>query len=128
MNNKRMAVDAQRLKKSKKYPRHWKYSITIEEVDGTINVTPAYGTDMEDALASVDLIARRSWLLRFFNRFPQWVAMVIGGGLMTGAAILSEAYGTPNWILGLLGVICAVGAGAYYANRSIEKHMVNNNE
>ena len=103
LSSKRMAICAQRLKKSKKYPKHWKYIIEVEEVDGTISTIPAYGTDMEDALVSVSLIAKRSWLMRFFNRIPQWVAFVVIGIITTGAAVLSEYFATPNWIVGLLG-------------------------
>lgn len=128
LSGKRMAVSAKRLKKSKKYPRHWKYSIEVEEVDGTINIIPAYGTDMEDALASVSLIEHRSWLLRFFNRIPQWIALLVVGIIMSGAALLSEYFSSPTWIVGILGVICLIGGAFYYINRSIEKHMIKSNE
>ena len=126
--NKRMAVNAKRLKKSKKYPRHWKYSIEVQEKDGTINTIPAYGTDMEDALGSVSLIARRSWLLRFFNRIPQWVAFLVVGIVMSGAALLSEYFSSPTWIVGVLGIIGVLGGVFYFLNKSIEKHMVKSNE
>jgi len=128
LSSKRMAICAQRLKKSKKYPKHWKYIIEVEEVDGTISTIPAYGTDMEDALASVSLIAKRSWLMRFFNRIPQWVAFVIIGIITTGAAVLSEYFATPNWIVGLLGVTCLTGGVFYFFNKSVEQHMIKSNE
>ena len=128
MVNKRMAVKAERLKKSKKYPKYWKYSLDIEEIDGTIHTTPAYGIDLENALTSVDLIAKRSWMMRFFNKVPQWVAFVVVGTLMTSAAVLSEIFQTPSWIVGLLGAVGIIGGALYFINNSIEKHMVNRNE
>lgn len=123
-----MAVKTERLKKSKRYPKYWKYAIDIMEVDGTIHTTPAYGTDLEDALTSVHLIEKRMWLMRFFNKVPQWVAFVVGGILMIGAAILSEYFSSPSWVIGVLGSICLIGGGLYYVNGKIEKHMVNMNE
>ncbi len=125
---KRMAVCAKRLKKSKKYPKYWKYTIDVEEVDGSISTIPAYGVDLEDALSSVELIEKRSWLVRLFNKTPQWLLLIIGGIIMGGAAILSEYYSTPTWIIGLLGVIAIIGVGLYHLNSRIEKHMIDNNE
>ena len=128
MSGKRMAVKAERLKKSKKFPRYWKYLINIEDENGVITQTPAYGVDLEDALSSVQLIEKRSWLMRFFNKIPQWVAFVIGGTIMTGAALLSDYFSNPSWILGLLCAICSIGIILYYVNRSIEKRMTSSNE
>jgi len=123
-----MAVKAERLKKSKKYPRYWKYLINIEDENGVITQTPAYGIDLEDALSSVQLIEKRSWVMRLFNKIPQWVAFVVGGAIMTVAALLSDYFSSPSWILGLLCAICLIGVLSYYINRSIEKHMTSSNE
>lgn len=124
-----MAVRAERIAHSKKYPNFWKYEFDIEEKDGTITENvPAFGTNMEDALSSVELIERRSWLLRLFNKIPQWVAFITCGIVMTGAAILSEYFNTSLWVVAVLGGICAIGAGLYYLNHRIEMHMIDTNE
>ena len=128
MSGKRMAVKAERLKKSKKYPKYWKYAIDIEDETGEVSQIPAYGIDLEDALTSVQLIERRVWLMRFFNKVPQWVAFLVGGVIMSGAALLSEYSSSPTWIVSLLGVIGLVGGILYFINGRIDKHMVNMNE
>ena len=48
--DRRKAIDAKLIGESKTSPGYFKYQFTILELDGTTNVTPAYGKDMEDAL------------------------------------------------------------------------------
>lgn len=127
---KRMAVKAKRsTDKSKKYPKYWKYEFDIQEIDGKITKgVPAYGVDMEDALASVELIEKRNWVLRFFNKIPQWLAFIMVGVVMSAAALLSEAFHTPSWVIGILGAIGILGGVIYYVNGRIESRMINSNE
>jgi len=48
---RRRAVDCKLIEKSKSNPGYCKYMITIAELDGTIHKQPAYGKDMQGALA-----------------------------------------------------------------------------
>ena len=49
--NRRRALDCKLIEKSKTSPGYLKYEVTIGEKDGTIHTQPAYGKDMQGALA-----------------------------------------------------------------------------
>ena len=49
-SNRRKAIDCQLIEESKSNPGYFKYMVTIQESDGTINKQPAYGIDMQDAM------------------------------------------------------------------------------
>ena len=48
--NRRKAIDCQLIEESTSNPVYYKYMITVEEIDGSINKHPAYGIDMQDAI------------------------------------------------------------------------------
>ena len=48
--NRRKAIDCQLIEESTSNPGYYKYMITVEEIDGSINKHPAYGIDMQDAI------------------------------------------------------------------------------
>ncbi len=48
---RRRAIDCKLIERSKNNPGYCKYMITIAELDGTIHKQPAYGKDMQGALA-----------------------------------------------------------------------------
>ena len=49
-SNRRKAIDCQLIEESSTNSGYFKYMITVEEIDGTINKHPAYGVDMQDAI------------------------------------------------------------------------------
>ena len=48
---RRRAIDCKFVEKSKTSPGYLKYEVTICEKDGTIHTEPAYGIDMQSAIA-----------------------------------------------------------------------------
>jgi hypothetical protein len=48
--SRRKAVDCKLIEESSSNPGYFKYMITVEEIDGSINQHPAYGVDMQDAI------------------------------------------------------------------------------
>jgi len=48
---RRRAIGCKLVEKSRSNPGYCKYNITIHELDGTIHTQPAYGKDMQGALA-----------------------------------------------------------------------------
>ena len=48
--NRRKAIDCQLVEESVSNPGYFKYMITVEETDGSVNKHPAYGIDMQDAI------------------------------------------------------------------------------
>lgn len=53
MKNRRKAIHAELRKESKSFEGWLKYEVTIKNVDGTTEVVPAYGKDLQDALTRV---------------------------------------------------------------------------
>ena len=49
--NRRRAIDCKLISRSKANPGYCKYMVTIAELDGTVHTQPAYGKDMQGALA-----------------------------------------------------------------------------
>ena len=50
---KRKAVQAELRKESKTFKGWLKYEVTIQNVNGSTEVVPAYGKDLQDALSRV---------------------------------------------------------------------------
>ena len=50
MKQRRKAIEGKLIGESKTSPGYFKYQFTILELDGSKNILPAYGKDMEDAL------------------------------------------------------------------------------
>ena len=53
MKSKRKAIHAELRKESKSFEGWLKYEVTIKNTDGSIEVVPAYGKDLQDALKRV---------------------------------------------------------------------------
>ena len=51
MNKRRKAISCKLVRPSNSNPGYFKYEVAIEEKDGRINLHPAYGKDMQDALS-----------------------------------------------------------------------------
>jgi len=49
-SKKRKAIDCKLIEESTSNPGYFKYMVTIQEIDDTINQQPAYGVDMQDAI------------------------------------------------------------------------------
>jgi len=48
---RRIATECKKIRRSKSNPGYFKYEVTIQEKDGTIDTHPAYGKDMQGALS-----------------------------------------------------------------------------
>ena len=53
MKERRRAIEAKLIEKSKSNPGYYKYQIKIKELNGEEHVVPSYGVDMEDALKRI---------------------------------------------------------------------------
>ncbi|GEM_PF-1618128 len=51
--NKRVAIHAELRKESHKFDGYLKYEVTIKDKNGNLEVVPAYGKDLQDALGRV---------------------------------------------------------------------------
>lgn len=96
MKQRRKAIDAKLIEESKTSPGYFKFQFTILELDGTKNIIPAYGRDMEDALERLVWVERTE--KKPFN-------IVIISSLLTVIivpSIIAALTNNPFWIVGAL--------------------------
>jgi hypothetical protein len=98
---RRKAIECNLIEASKTSPGYFKYKVTIEEEDGSTNVVPAYGKDMQDA------ISRLVWSERYENvtsskaTAPIMVSLLLV--VVSLAGVLAVEHNNPVWILGAIG-------------------------
>lgn len=84
---KRKAIDCKLLRPSNSHPGFFKYEVTVRYPDGTEKKYPAYGKDMQDAIARlvwnqrVDKVSTR---LKPWHFLVGWFTLLLGPGLMSG--------------------------------------------
>ncbi len=118
--NKRRAIDCKIIEKSKSNPGYCKYMITIAEMDGTIHKQPAYGKDMQDALARLMNIERTVKIEKKMERNP-FIFFLIWMGVMSIPVIFGDIHDTPWFILYLFGAFTAMFALAGLWQSYIER-------
>ena len=79
---RRRAIDCKFVEKSKTSPGYLKYEVTICEKDGTIHKQPAYGVDMQSAIARLVNQERTVKVEKQFHKNPfllfiAWVVLMI---------------------------------------------------
>ena len=79
---RRRAIDCKFVEKSKTSPGYLKYEVTICEMDGTIHKQPAYGVDMQSAIARLVNQERTVKVEKQFHKNPfllfiAWVVLMI---------------------------------------------------
>lgn len=119
MKSRRKAIDAKLIGESKTSPGYFKYQFTIQELDGTKHIMPAYGKDMEDALERlvwterVDKISSKKATTPIL--ITAWLTTIIVPGIM--AAITDE----PSWILGAIGLSTLLGIAMVQIDKYFNK-------
>ena len=109
---RRRAVHCVLLEPSKTSLGYYKYQITIRELDGTENIVPAYGKDMQDAIERLLWNERVETVMEKKATPP--ILVILGLTVVALAGSLSVIQDTPLWILGGL---CVVIAALVTANR-----------
>ena len=103
MKSRRKAISAELVRESKDNPGYFRYNIEIQEVDGTRHTVPAYGKDMQDA------IARLVWNERAHNKLTSVIiGFVIFIPFLT-ACVLGALTDSPAWVLSGLGFSVVLG-------------------
>jgi len=116
MGKRRMAIDTKRgeqIKDSDDY----KWTVIIEEIDGTVVTKHANGHNLEEALYRLQIIERKDSITKFIDKVPEWILQVAIFSLMGGAALLSEFYNTASWVTGAIGILLLSGGFLYFINR-----------
>ena len=119
MKTRRKAIDCTLIRESKDHPGYFKYQVTIQELDGTTHVVPAYGKDMEDALERLVWSERKEKVIKKKATTPiliaAWLTTIIVPGIM---AALTDS---PIWILGALGFSIVLGIAAVQVDKYFNK-------
>ena len=118
MKKIRKAVDCKMVAPSKTSPGYFKYEVTIEDVDGTINKVPAYGKDMQDAISRLvwtERVEKISSKTLFISLAIAWVAGLVLADVM--AAIENK----PMWIFGSMGITILLGILIVQINKYFNK-------
>ena len=113
--SKRRAIDCKLLKRSTTHKGYCKYMITIAEMDGTIHKQPAYGKDMQGALArllnkELTVKVERKLETNTGLIFLSWLV------LMGTPAIFFGAQNTPWYLAATFGsiIMVMVVSGLWY--------------
>jgi hypothetical protein len=101
--DRRKAIDAKLIGESKTSPGYFKYQFTILELDGTTNVTPAYGKDMEDALE------RLVWVERTEKKPFNVVVITALLTIIVVPSMIAAITNSPIWLLGSLALAITYG-------------------
>tara|TARA_Y100000389_G_C17445964_1_gene511614 strand:+ start:740 stop:1120 length:381 start_codon:yes stop_codon:yes gene_type:complete len=93
MKQRRRAIDAKLIRRSKDNPGYFVYQFKIRELDGSINVMPSYGVDMSDALDRILKNERRVKINEVYVKkieptlmiviFASWVTTIILSSIKT---------------------------------------------
>jgi len=68
MKLRRKAIDCKLIGESKTSPGYYKYAVTIQEKDSSINTIPCYGYDMQDAIRRLIHNERSQKVVNIINR------------------------------------------------------------
>ena len=119
MKTRRKAIDCTLIRESKDHPGYFKYQVTIQQLDGTTHVVPAYGKDMEDALERLVWSERKDKIVKKKATTPvliaAWLTTIVVPSIM--AAITDN----PAWILGALGLSTLLALAAVQVDKYFNK-------
>ena len=113
---RRRAIECKFVEKCKTSPGYLKYEVTICEKDGTIHKKPAYGIDMQSAIARLVNQERTAIVEKKVTNNPLlfFIAWVI---LMAWPVLLTQTHNSPWFVLYMFGgVISLFIIGAWWQN------------
>ena len=105
--NRRRAIECKIVEKSKSNPGYFKYMITVAEMDGTKSKHPAYGKDMQNALARLMNQERTRWFEKKLNTgwiFAIWLIAMGWPAIINGTSnpwYLAYSFATIGLVFGL---------------------------
>ena len=95
---RRRAIKCEFVEKSKTSPGYLKYEVTICEKDGTIHKEPAYGVDMQSAIARLVNQERTVKVEKQITKNP-FIAFTAWLILMSWPILIGITYNTPHMLL-----------------------------
>ena len=119
MKKRRKAIDCKLVGESKSSPGYFKYEITIEEKNGEIHKKPAYGKDMEDAIARLvwveksEKVGKNNFKLAIF--VMTWLTTIIV------PSIVASIQKDPFWVIVSLIISVVIGFSLVRINNYLHK-------
>ena len=121
--NTRKALDCKLVGSSEINPKYFRYEVTIQEADGEVYKTPAFGTDMQDALSRLVWNQRTEAVSQLAGRKPwmQFIPLLSLFCVLGVFALQSKTHDNPAWILGGIASVGAILGMAILWTRHINK-------
>ena len=126
---KQKVINVTYRKDSQTFPDWLKYEVEILNEDGTTEMIPAYGKDLQDALSRVVHDKRVNEVEKRTKRIPDLVWIVLWFGYMIGLAEYSMTMWASNTVKGIVfasGTAFITGltlwAKAWFRMRNQDKH------
>lgn len=120
---KQKAIDVKYRKTSESFPDYLKYEITVLNEDGTTEVIPAYGKDLQDALSRVVHDDKVRKITKRTRKVSMYVWMGVWFGYLGALSVWFQISGHPMILVGGLGfAMMAFGVIVFYLKeRNIER-------
>ena len=113
---KRRAIKCEFVEKSKTSPGYLKYEVTICEKDGTIHKEPAYGIDMQNAIARLLNKERTVKVEKQMSKNP-FLVFIMWLAVMSWPILVGVTYNTPYMLLySFGGIIILTILGTWWYN------------
>ena len=77
MKQKRKVLNVKYRKDSKTFPDWMKYEIEILNEDGSVDIIPAYGKDLQDALSRVEHDSKVEKVSKVIKKIPDFIWLVL---------------------------------------------------
>jgi len=119
------AIKAEYRKVSESFPKWLKYEITMLSEDGSTEKIPAYGKDLQDALARVVHDKRVELIQNKTKSIPWWIWAILFFSYISIISSWSLNNGNPLGIIVGLSLITAVvfGLGRMMDKRNIDTYF-----
>jgi len=125
---KRKVIQAELRKESESHNGWFKYDITIQDVDGSVDTVPAYGKDLQDSLSRVVHDEKICKIEKKTKRIPDLVWVVLWFGYIIGWTQLSFELSIENsfrggfFLIGLTFVtVIVIAAKTWFRRRNVSK-------
>jgi len=125
MKERRRAVEAKLVEKSKSNPGYYKYQVKIRELDGREHVVPSYGVDMTDAIKRIVKNENKEKMDKIYNKRIAPITLSIMVFLWMGAVLLSAILN--DYRYAYIAVITLFSVTIFHAIYSFIKDNVEDN-
>ena len=124
---KQKVIDVKYRKDSTKFPEWMKYEVTLLNEDGSTEIIPAYGKDLQDALSRVVHDSKINKLEPKIKNIPAVVWAMLWFGYVIALSIYSfdlpEGWNASIFLLGIALITLTVGyTSIWFKKRNVDKN------